>query len=332
MEYKVSIIVPVYRVEQSYLKRCIDSVKKQIYKNYECIILCDGANKDIQDFIKQYTVDDLKFKVIIKENTGVSDTRNQGIKLCNGEYITFLDADDWLEDDALDCFNKTIEENIDFYIFKTNIVKNNIKSQYKVKKSYDHYISQKEKNILFQSVYGTRKGEYHWIESVWAKFYRRDFINEKKIFFMEDVKVGEDLLFNLDVWSKSALGKFVNKEIYNYRINEKSVMNSNYNQLLINYRKLNEKILEKNVGLKKEYKNNYEVFMYKQLKKFFLKYQDLNEKTFYELIDEYNIYINNISITSLGLMDMFIIICFKYKFEIGLKLMKKLYKYKSKTN
>ena len=253
MEYKVSIIVPVYKVEQEYLKKCIDSIKNQTYKNYECIVLCDGANEETQNYVKQYTENDSKFKVVIKENTGVSDTRNLGINLCSGEYITFLDADDWLENNALECFNGCVEENIDFDIFKTNIVKNNINKKYEVKKSYNHYIDQNEKNLLFQSVYGAKDGGYHWIESVWAKFYKKDFINKEKIKFTRDINVGEDLLFNFDVWDKSNLGMFVNKEIYNYRVNENSVMNSDYNKLLSNYRKLNEKLLGRIDSLKNEY-------------------------------------------------------------------------------
>ena len=268
-----------------------------------------------------------KINVIIKDNSGVSDTRNLGIKKATGSYITFLDADDWLEKNALKIFIERSNQTADFYICKTNIVKNNIEKKYSVKKEYDHSINKKEKIELLQSVYGTKKGGYHWIESVWAKFYKKEFLEKNNIEFIKNLKIGEDLIFNIKVWDKANNGAFIDKEVYNYRINENSVMNSDYKKLLSNYKELNPKFEEKVLELEPEYQKNYEAFYFKEIKKFFLNYEYKSIKDFYEVIDNINTknYLKKLSIYALNPVDSIIAISFKYKLTLVLKIIKKLY-------
>lgn len=327
MKYKISIIIPVYKVDLEYLKKCLDSVNGQTYKNYECFIICDGVEETTKKFILKYTDKKKKFKVIVKENSGVSDTRNIGIKSTTGDYITFLDADDWLEKDALATFIEVSNTNADFYICKTNIIKNGIKKKYKIDKEYNHIIGKKEKIELFQSVYGTKKGGYHWIESVWAKFYRKELLEKKQIEFNKKLKIGEDLLFNIDVWSNTSNGMFINKEIYNYRINENSVMNSDYENLLKNYKDLNPKLTKKISKLAPTYQKNYEAFFFKELRKFFFNYEYKSIKDFYILVNDSNIeaFIKNLSVFALKPMDCIIAFSIKKRITPILKVIKKLY-------
>ena len=111
-EELISVIVPVYNVEK-YIKKCIDSILRQTYCNIE-IILIDDESKDKSGIIcDQYAKIDNRIKVIHKENTGISDVRNLGIKLANGKYITFIDSDDYVEDDYVEfLYNLIIKNNV----------------------------------------------------------------------------------------------------------------------------------------------------------------------------------------------------------------------------
>lgn len=95
MNKLVSVIVPVYNVEK-YLSRCIDSIINQTYKNLEIILVDDGSPDRCGDICDQYAIKDSRIKVIHKKNGGLSDARNAGINLAKGDYITFIDSDDWI--------------------------------------------------------------------------------------------------------------------------------------------------------------------------------------------------------------------------------------------
>ena len=99
---KVSIIVPIYNVEQ-YLRRCIDSLLAQTYTNIEIVLVDDGSPDNCGDICDEYAQTDTRIKVIHKKNCGLSAARNSGIEAVSGEWVTFIDSDDWLETDAIEC-------------------------------------------------------------------------------------------------------------------------------------------------------------------------------------------------------------------------------------
>jgi len=115
---KYSIIIPVYNKEK-YLKRCIDSVLDQDYKDYEIIIIDDGSTDKSEDIIKCYC--DEKIRFFSKTNGGVSDARNYGITKACGKYFTFVDADDYVSDKLLSTIDSYIEEDIDVLSFNIAI-------------------------------------------------------------------------------------------------------------------------------------------------------------------------------------------------------------------
>lgn len=96
----VSIIVPCYKVEQ-YLPNCIESILSQSYTNWELILVDDGSPDNCGNICDDYAVKDNRIKVVHKQNGGLSSARNAGMKVMNGEYVTFLDSDDFLHKDAL---------------------------------------------------------------------------------------------------------------------------------------------------------------------------------------------------------------------------------------
>lgn len=105
---KISIIIPVYNAER-FLRRCLDSVLNQSYSNWECIIVDDGSKDSSFAICDEYVKTDSRFKVIHKENGGVSEARNIGLSQLSGEWVTFVDSDDELTLDALKYFTEGME-------------------------------------------------------------------------------------------------------------------------------------------------------------------------------------------------------------------------------
>lgn len=108
-EIKVSIILPVYNVEK-YIAKCIGSIIDQTYKNFECIVVDDGSPDQSIEIVKSLVKNDSRFIIITKENGGLSSARNKGIDNASGEYITFVDSDDYIDNDllstAISCITK----------------------------------------------------------------------------------------------------------------------------------------------------------------------------------------------------------------------------------
>ena len=106
----ISVIVPVYNVGK-YIGECIESILKQTYKDWELILVVDGATDNSADICNHYKNTDSRIKVIEKPNGGVSSARNAGIKAATGDYIMFVDGDDWVEPDILEVMHNCIKEN-----------------------------------------------------------------------------------------------------------------------------------------------------------------------------------------------------------------------------
>ena len=98
MNELISIIVPIYNVE-NYLRQCLDSIMNQTYRNFECLLINDGSSDNSEDICREYVSKDSRFRYFEKENGGVSSARNLGIECSGGAYITFIDADDWVDSD-----------------------------------------------------------------------------------------------------------------------------------------------------------------------------------------------------------------------------------------
>lgn len=134
-ESLVSVIVPVYNAEK-YLKKCMESILKQTYENIELILINDGSIDKSLDICNQFSKRDRRIRVIDKDNSGVSDTRNLGIMLAKGKYLCFVDSDDYIEENYIEkmilntdestltmCgyFIETSMENGDFFFKESNI-------------------------------------------------------------------------------------------------------------------------------------------------------------------------------------------------------------------
>ena len=110
MEEKISIIIPVYRVE-TYLPKCIESILVQTYKNLEIILVDDGSPDRCGKICDEYQKKDGRIRVIHKKNEGVARARNDGLDCATGDYISFIDSDDWIAPDAYEKLYRGLQEN-----------------------------------------------------------------------------------------------------------------------------------------------------------------------------------------------------------------------------
>ena len=171
MKPTVSIIVPVYNAEK-FLNRCVDSILGQEYRDFELILVDDGSRDMSGSICDAYAKTDERVVVIHKENSGVSDTRNQGIERAKGTYLQFVDSDDWLTPDATKLMVRAAEEHgcdmviSDFYRVVGDMVsrKGDIES--------DCVIDREE----FASFMMENPADYYY-GVLWNKLYRRDLVN-----------------------------------------------------------------------------------------------------------------------------------------------------------
>lgn len=212
-ENKVSIVVPVYN-KQKQIKRCLNSLINQTYKNLEIIVIDDGSTDKSYEICKRYENKDKRIKVIKKINEGVDIARHTGIKHCTGEYITFVDSDDSLSKDAIELLVEALEKknaDIVFGNYERVIGKLGL-----IKKRRQQGIYQ-DKTILHNEFIDVHlKSFCGWGEipvTMWGKLYKRKLF---KNITPTRLKYGEDLCFNLQVMPKANKIVSIPNFIYKY--------------------------------------------------------------------------------------------------------------------
>ncbi len=243
----ISIIVPIYN-SSAYLEECIDSILSQTYTNFELYLINDGSTDNSSEIIETYSRKDSRVNVIHKYNSGVSDTRNMGIKAARGEAICFIDSDDFIDNDYLEIFINNFQNHSTLLI--QSIKRNNQAiSNYKIKTyNIDNEIIDLfvENNLLYSG-------------APFAKFYSRSIISDNHIFFNKDISYGEDLIFFLDYVTHIKNITFLNSTKYNYRYISGSLSTSK-NHSLKNYFRLHSKISEFIAWIKSRTNGNLKYF------------------------------------------------------------------------
>lgn len=206
MKYKVSLIIPVYNMEK-YIEKCLLSVSKQTFDSFEAIIVNDGSKDSSQKIIDEFTKKYPKiFKSYIKENGGLSDARNYGISKANGEYLMFLDSDDWIEKEMIEEMYKKAEEGFDIVCCN----------------ALEYYDDERKNNIAFsgitEDVYNMQENKKIFTmiyPTAWNKIYRTDLIKKANIEFKKGVWFEDvEFIYRLLPHVKS-IGK-IDKPFYNY--------------------------------------------------------------------------------------------------------------------
>ena len=207
---KFSIIVPVYNTEK-YVKRCLDSIKSQTFKDYEVIIINDGSTDNSSDIISKYP-----YKIINQENQGLSMTRNNGVKEASGEYLIFLDSDDYIEKNLLKEINNSLSNSPDLV-------------RYQIKEVFDSKDDINYKEIPFDNKNGVEAFKlitnYHFVENAWAYAIKREFYLKERFSFKKGTYHEDFGLIPL-VIIKSKIVNSINYVGYCYYQRDGSIMNS----------------------------------------------------------------------------------------------------------
>lgn len=217
-----SIIVPVYNKENN-LSKCLNSVFSQSYSDWELLIINDGSKDNSKSIINSYS--DNRIIYLEHKNRGVSYTRNRGLKQANGDYIVFLDADDFWGDDYL----RTIADHISNHVadvYFSGITKNNIDGSVEVLSfPYSGFISHEE----FMKTFYEIQRKTHLYGYTTNKILKRLFLLENNLFFNENLRNSEDLDFFLHCYAKCKSFYYIeeNGYFYNRYLGGTAIYNSN---------------------------------------------------------------------------------------------------------
>ena len=242
---ELSIVIPVYNVEK-YLEECLNSISQIKDINYEILIVNDGSPDNSQKIIGEFCKKNNRAKFFIKENGGLSSARNYGLKKSKGEYVWFIDSDDYVDSDEFQKFYKGLEKDLEILIGNFQSFKNNNLS--KEEKLLKEGTVLSGKDIL------NKKGKIIIGKTyVWRNLYNRRFLIDNKLYFKEGIVV-EDQLFTIQCFLKAKKIKFVDNYIYYYRIREGSITTSPDREL---FAKSLYKICEELLKSEKEINNLY---------------------------------------------------------------------------
>lgn len=218
--YKISIIVPVYNIAQ-YLARCLDSIINQTYKNLEIIIVDDGSVDSSREIIEEYKKKDSRIISIFKENSGVSDTRNLGIESATGDYIGFVDGDDYIEPNMFEfLMDNAIKHNADISHCGYQMV---------FPSRTDYYYNTGE--VIVQD---NNKGVLDLLQGtiiepgIWNKLYKRSVIGDVRM--PSGIRINEDFLFNVMVFANAEKSVFEDKPMYHYILRKNSAATSSISE------------------------------------------------------------------------------------------------------
>lgn len=248
----ISIVIPVYNSE-CYLVECLDSVLSQTFVDFEVLLINDGSTDNSGEICERYVKKDTRFKVFHQKNSGVSAARNVGIENAKGEWITFVDSDDYIEENFLHCFFKT-QNNCQLVMQGARKVK---RKEVSLFFSYNNCVYTLEEIL--------RKYEmFPYFSMPWSKMFRSDILKKYNLRFDKCLTWGEDTLFVVSYLKYCERIKTVSSINYSYRDDVQGL--SNKKIPIIFYLELIEKLkgefllVENKIGYLKD-KDNYSVIM-----------------------------------------------------------------------
>ena len=256
MEQKVSIVVPVYNVEK-YLRRCVDSLINQSYLNLEILLVDDGSTDSSLSICKEYELKDSRIRVFHKENEGLGLTRNYGIDQTSGEYITFVDSDDYLTLDAIEAMLKIATATDADVVIASCFYKNKKQNIALPERLYNGC---EIKEILMVHMMGNKGNQLDALSyTAWGKLYKKELFTKNNLVFPSERKfIWEDLAFSVNAYPLSKKIYVLHKSVYYYCFNEGSLTHTykpNKLELVMElYRYMSLKIQELNLPAEAQYR------------------------------------------------------------------------------
>lgn len=246
----VSLIIPVYNAEK-YLRRCLTSAMEQTFQDMEIIVVNDGSTDSSLEICREYQQMDSRFQIINKENTGVSDSRNRAIAAAKGEYLQFMDSDDWLTPDATESFVHAAQK------YDCDLV---IADFYRVDKAvFTEKQHIRERGLLTReqfAEYMMQDPADFYYGVLWNKLYRRSIVTEHQLSMDAELRWCEDFLFNLSFIRHAERFTAIQTPIYYYMKRKGSLVSTDWkkaNAVLLKFRLLKVyKELYQSMGLYEE--------------------------------------------------------------------------------
>ena len=268
----ISIIVPIYNTD-CYLRQCLDSIINQSYKNFEVLLVNDGSVDDSAMICKEFAEKDSRIRYFEKENGGVSSARNLGLKNVKGNYITFVDSDDWVEENYLEVLYNALKENeVDISISAHNYFNMDDNLYYLPSYSEEQLhtldigkVSRDEFLELFPELSSLN----HDFNCAVSKLFKVDLV--KNLLFDESVNYGEDLDFFFNLYLNVSSIYYVNQPTYIYRQHQRSASNNCLESHVISEIRIYEKILKKITELhipNNRYIEKFKIILYFRLSQF----------------------------------------------------------------
>lgn len=243
MNSTISIIVPIYKAEK-YIDECLQSILSQSYRNIEVILVDDGSPDKSGSICDAYSKKDSRIKVIHKKNEGVSKARNDGMKIATGEWIMFVDPDDWIDENICsEFYSQVLKHRADIYICSNYVEYPNKKYENFVLDGRSRVLGNSEKYEIQLQLICKKAAKYipklHNMAGPWAKLYNRNFLIKNSLEFQPKLKRAQDNIFNLYAFEGASKIVYLNKCLYHYRMNSSSIWGryspdiiNNYNNLL----------------------------------------------------------------------------------------------------
>ncbi len=217
----ISVILPIYNTEE-YLRKCLDSVIHQTYRDLEIICIDDGSTDSSGRIVDEYAEVDERIRVVHQKNSGESNARNVGLNISKGEYITFLDCDDWIEPDMYETILKAIE-NDDLDMAAGSWFKDYTDKIIEVTNEKDVSNQVFGRDELLRYLY--ERDAYRGFSYMWNKLYRREVLTESDgqiMLFDESIRLGGDVIYLAKLALNVKRARYIDRPFYHYRMRESS--------------------------------------------------------------------------------------------------------------
>ena len=235
---KISVIIPVYNAEK-YLRKCLDSVILQTYRNLEILCVNDGSTDGSADILREYRAKDDRVRVFEQEHSGTANARNYAMTAANGEYISFVDADDWIDHDCIEKCMSKFDKDIDVVVFPyiKEYPSNSAKTSF-----FGKNIMLKDDEVtrlIYRRFFGLYRNELSNPEKIdelsssWGKIYKTEIIEDIK--FVDTKIIGtEDAWYNINVFKKVHNVQYIDDVYYHYFKGNEISLTRNYKPELFN--------------------------------------------------------------------------------------------------
>lgn len=217
-----SIVVPIYKVEE-YLKKCVDSILEQTYKEFELILVDDGSPDNCPKICDEYAQKDSRIKVIHKKNGGLVSARKAGLSVIEGEYVLCIDGDDWVDKNYLLIFEKAIKKyNPDIICCGSLLAFENKNIKWSISEKDEYYDRKKIEKEIFPILIENKTGKY-FTPTLWAKVFRKDIYKSQQEKIDSKVNIGEDHICTKPTIYNSNSMVILKECLYYYRQNPTSM-------------------------------------------------------------------------------------------------------------